>query len=163
MQKNLLLAAALLLTTICNAQVTTKTEFTYIKNGFKDVIEKGSDIKNGYTFEPMAEDRKTSNCVLNVYAVFRANKSIAGYAIHTENTAMLNTSDKWYCMPAVNTVGAESYGWSEYLNEVNNMGNSERYAILYWMTYKFTFYHSQANKVEKKQIYPQQDTVRSRN
>lgn len=134
----LLLSACL----IGKAQVTTQTEFNYMKKGYRQVEESGLDVKKGYTVEVLGTQNK-GDITCTYTLLRRADNSIAGIIVKT----VANFSGtNYYCIPAVNKTDAKSYGWDEFTNDFAAMTNGQKNAIAEWMAYRMAYEMSQANK-----------------
>lgn len=121
------------------AQATTQSEFNYIKRGLKDVDEKGMDAKSGYTLVdiPVAEFGS-----LKIYArkVLRdADFTLAGLSVITYDGSAFGSGKNYYCIPGPNTKTTNSVGWNEWYKDIDMMTDSQRKAVIRWLSYRTVF------------------------
>jgi len=110
-----------------NAQVTTQAEYNYMKYGFRDIIEKGVDIKRGYSFEPLFSNKANIKFSL----LKRKNGSYAGTIVEYITETSSGKTSNFYVIPAVTIDPYKpSFGWDQFNQEVNTMDPARAKVIL---------------------------------
>ncbi len=140
MKKLLLL---LLLPTFAFSQATTETEYNYMKKGYRDVEERGLDVKSSYYTVEL--NKQTVGDYKMSYTLLRRTKdsSIAGVII---KSVAYNNPANYYCIPAVNVKGKESYGWDLFYDDINKMNCTEAKVVMQHLAYNLAFAMSAAIK-----------------
>lgn len=104
------------------SQATTEQEYNYMKKGFRDVEERGLDVKSGY----YVEELKGSPVIEYTYTALWRTKdsSLAGIIVKTTYG-----NPKYYCIPAVSYTDNKSFGWNLFFKDVDTMGLAEAAAV----------------------------------
>lgn len=123
------------------SQLTTQTEYNYMKKGYKQVEENGLDVKKGYTVEEIGNLRG-SDITLFATLLRRSDNSIAGIIL---KTVASYSGTNYYCLPAANKIDNESYGWAEFNSEFATMTLGQQKIIMQWVSYRMAYEMSKAN------------------
>ena len=132
-----LLLLILFAPTFCIAQSTTQAEYNYMKLGYREVAEKGNDIKRGYTITELPQFI-AGELTINATMLIRNDSTIAGTVLKTSSTAAFGSGVNYYVMPAVNMKEKESYGWNNFFAEVNTMSGGQKSGIIQWLSYRLS-------------------------
>jgi hypothetical protein len=124
------------------SQVTTEIEYNYMKKGYRDMDEKGADVKAGYRLV-VEDQQKKSDITVTYITLMRMNNTIAGMIIRTEASY---SGTNYYCMPAVNNKDKKSFGWTEFYKDVASMTGGQKTAVMEWIAYRLTYEMSANNK-----------------
>lgn len=134
--KQILLTAFLIICSIFSfAQNTTQIEYNYMKSGYREVEEKGNDLKKGYVATELPANN-AADLNLNFTLLKRNDSTIAGIIVKTVSTGAMGSGTNYYCIPAVSSTGKKSYGWAQFYGDINTMTNGQKVAILKWLAYK---------------------------
>lgn len=125
-------------TIAATAQATTQIEYNYMKNGYRETEEKGLDVKKGYT-AVLIDEKDYADMQLTVTLLKRADSTNAGLIFKTNGKSAFGSGLNYYCMPAVNLVNKDSFGWAEFYKDVNNMTGGQKTYILAWLSYRLAY------------------------
>jgi len=121
-----------------HAQATTEIEYIYMKNGFREIEEKGNDLKKGYIAEDL-NSHVLGDVTLKLVLLKRVDGSIAGIILKSSSTASFGSGTKYYCIPAANNATGESYGWDLFYKDVDLMTSGVKTAVIQWMSYRMMY------------------------
>ncbi len=133
-----LLLLMLIMPTISFSQATTQPEYNYMKSGFREIEEKGNDLKRGYSITEMPK-YVSGDITIRAYILMRSDSSIGGTILKTNSNATFGSGLNYYAIPAVNLRDKESYGWRSFYNDIESMTGGQKSAVIAWLTYQFSY------------------------
>lgn len=132
--------------------VTTETEYKYIKNLMREIDEKGADPKRGYYVIELPGDKYTTGNSITVKELRRENDStIAGTYVKIFVTGTFSGNGTFYfCLPSPSLQSGDSYGWDLFFSDLNNSGNTCKDIFLKWLADKYSVEKYYRNPPRKK-------------
>lgn len=122
------------------AQVTTETEYKYIKNLMREIDEKGADPKRGYYVKDLQTVNYGNGQSVQAKELRRDKDStIAGTYIKVTVTGTFSGNGPFFfCIPSPNLESTESYGWSLFFTDLTNAGNTCKDLFLRWIAEQYS-------------------------
>lgn len=148
-----ILTTLLLVTGItAGAQVTTETEYKYIKNLMREIDEKGADPKRGYYVTTLTGDTYSGGNSLTAKELRRESDStIAGTFVKIVVTGTFSGNGTFYfCIPSPSLQSMESYGWDSFYTDLTAAGNTCKDVFLRWVAQQYSIQKYYLNSPQKK-------------
>ncbi|RTL56267.1 MAG: hypothetical protein EKK37_17495 [Sphingobacteriales bacterium] len=121
-------------------QATTEIEYNYMKKGYKEVEEKGLDIKQGYTTEDITVDQQETNVTLTAKLLRRtADNTVAGIILKLVSAGLVSSETKYYAIPAVSLKTKKSFGWANWYKDLEQMNLYEKNAVAGFLSWQYSF------------------------